>query len=170
MSRQRLKAVFLDTSFLITLTDRGRDNHDVAVQYYSHWFENGTKMFVSAICYAEYLSKADCLPAYILNSVEVVPFNAEAAAVVGAFMRKRDKANVPAGVRDALKDDVKILASAVSYGVSAIAHCDGNSMSKFIAQSRELLPDASNLMSILMADGFNLGTAELGAPELPFKS
>lgn len=167
MSRQRLKAVFLDTSFLVTLTDVGRDNHDVAVQYYSHWYENGTKMFVSAICYAEYLSKADCLPAYILNSVEVVPFNAEAAAVVGSFMRKRDRANAPTGARDALKDDVKILASAVSYGVSAIAHCDGNSMSKFIAQSRELLPDASNLMSILMADGFNIGAAKLGEPELP---
>jgi len=124
-------------------------------------------MFVSAICYAEYLSKAECLPPYVLNSIEVVPFNAEAAAIAGCFMRGRNKLSSPTGVRDALKDDVKILASAVAYGVSAIAHCDGNSMSRFIAQSHELLPEASNLTSILLADGFNMGTANLGAPELP---
>jgi len=168
MSKKPLKAVFLDTSFLITLTDSGRKDHDVAVKFFSFWFENRVKMFVSAICYAEYLTKAESLPGYILNAIEVVPFNAEAASLAGQFMRQKDKLHSPAGIRDALKDDVKIVASAIMYNVSALAHCDGNSMSKFISQAHEIIPDAKNLKSILIADGYDEGTASLGEPFLPF--
>lgn len=162
-----LRAVFLDTSFLITLTDDARTDHDVARKYFSYWYEGGTKMFVSAVCYAEFLSKADELPAFILNAAEIVSFNAEAAILAGKIKRNRLQIQVDGTPRDALKDDIKIIASACTAHASAIAHCDGNSMHRFICQAAATLPEAAHLKSILLADGFDVGTAEFADPELP---
>lgn len=161
-----LKAVFLDTSFLITLKGRERADHETAKKYFAYWYENSVKMFVSAICYAEYLAKDEDIPAAILNSVEIVSFNAEAAVIAGKLQRKGVQIHVDGVPRDALKDDIKIIASAATLKVAAIAHCDGNSMAKFIARAADVVPEVAHLKSILLAEGFNLGTAEFSDPEL----
>lgn len=166
MAKDTLRAVFLDTSFLITLTDANRADHAVARKYFAYWYESGVKMFVSAVCYAEYLAKADALAAFVLNAVEVVSFNAEAAALAGKIQRVRLQVQTDGVPRDALKDDIKIIASACTTHVAAIAHCDGSSMSKFIARASESISEARHLMSILLSEGFDAGTAEFAEPEL----
>ena len=166
MARDTLRAVFIDTSFLITLTDANRADHAVARKYFAYWYESGVKMFVSAVCYAEYLAKADALAAFVLNAVEVVSFNAEAAALAGKIHRARLRVQTDGVPRDALKDDIKIIASACTTHAAAIAHCDGSSMSKFIARAGESFSEAKHLRSILLSDGFDAGTAEFSEPEL----
>ena len=141
MAKDTLRAVFLDTSFLITLTDANRADHAVARKYFAYWYESGVKMFVSAVCYAEYLAKADALAAFVLNAVEVVSFNAEAAALAGKIHRARLQVQTDG----ALKDDIKIIASACTTHAAAIAHCDGSSKSKFIARAGESFSEAKHL-------------------------
>lgn len=166
------KYVFLDTSFLEALLNKTREEHRIAVLYFSSWIKNQILIGTSTICLAEYSVKAPELHP-IFQQIKIVPFNAEAARFTGELFR-RYKGTVTAqmkkdagyGKRDALKDDFKILAAATMFRASAIVHNDKNTMDLFVKKAIKELPQCRNMSSILLTDGYNAGLAKLGAPEL----
>lgn len=52
-------SVLLDTSFLISLSDKNRPNHEVAKQYYQHMIEQNITMYLSSIAVSEFSIKQD---------------------------------------------------------------------------------------------------------------
>lgn len=162
--------IFLDTSFLVSLCDATRATHETAKRYFRFWVESGTRLFVSAVVYAEYLAK-DELPQIVLNAVSVAPFDAKSANLAGRIMRQRllERVEKPDGmVRDAVKDDFKIIAHACEYGAGAIATDDAKTFPAFVQFASERFPEAAQLRSILLKDGFNSGIARCGQPEFDF--
>ncbi|OYQ34006.1 hypothetical protein CHU92_12265 [Flavobacterium cyanobacteriorum] len=68
------KSVLLDTSFVISLVDDSRVNHQKAVQFYKYFIENKIAMILSSIVTSEFCTKQDIadLP---LNNFKPLPFN-----------------------------------------------------------------------------------------------
>lgn len=159
--------VFLDTSFLVTLCDASRSEHDVAKRYFRFWVESGAKMIVSAIVYAEYIARAD-LPTIVLSSVSVAPFDAKSAMLAGRIMRQRllERQSRPVEVsRDALKDDFKIIAHACECGAGIIVTDDAKTFPVFVQFAADRFREVRNLRLVLLGDGFNEGVARSGQPE-----
>jgi predicted nucleic acid-binding protein len=59
--------VVLDTSFLITLADARRPNHEAARKYWQHFAENGLPVFLPTIVVSEFCIWQE-IPADILRS------------------------------------------------------------------------------------------------------
>ena len=101
--------VLVDTSYLITLAGKSRKHHDTARRYWRHFLENQIPIFLSTIVVSEFCIKQE-LPPEILRCCVVLPFNWEEALRAAKLDWKRLRpANTP---RDALKDDMKIIAQA----------------------------------------------------------
>lgn len=101
--------VVLDTSFLITLADKNRDRHQTARRYWQHFLENHIPIFLSTIVVSEFCIKQE-IPPEILRCCVMLPFNWDHAMKAAKLDRQRLR---PEGVaRDALKDDIKIIAQA----------------------------------------------------------
>ena len=101
--------VLLDTSYLITLAGASRAHHETARRYWRHFTENQIPMFLSTIVVSEFCVKQEIDP-QILRCCIVLPFNWDDAQRVALLDWKSHR---PPGVeRDALKDDIKIIAQA----------------------------------------------------------
>ncbi len=101
--------VLLDTGFLITLADKNRPHHQTARRYWRYFIENSIPIFLSAIVAAEFCVKQE-IPPEIVRCCVVLPFNWDDAQRAASLDWKRIR---PVGVeRDALKDDIKIIAQA----------------------------------------------------------
>lgn len=171
MSRVQ-KYVFLDTSFLDALLNKSREEHKTAVSYFSSWVKNKIVIGTSTICLSEYSVMASELHP-VFKKIKIVPFNVEAAIFTGElFRRYKNKTmeqiqkDAEQGVRDALKDDFKILAAATMFRASAIVHNDKNTMDLFVKKAINEVPECQGMSSILLSDGYNAGLAKLDVPEL----
>lgn len=71
MLRQPRQSVLIDTSFLITLFDNSRPNHEVAKKYYKYFIDNNIDMYLSAIVASEYEYKDSIDP--ILDTGNFIP-------------------------------------------------------------------------------------------------
>jgi predicted nucleic acid-binding protein len=142
--------VVLDTSFLVTLADPERVHHDAARKYWQHFLEEGTPVFLSVVVAAEFMLKQE-IPPDILRQCLVLPFNwtdARKAAELG-WQQSR-----PAGVvRDALKDDVKIIGQAAVADAALLITDDANSMYPYCEAFR--LAGKINFKAIKLNDGFD---------------
>lgn len=164
--------VFLDTSFLVTLCDAKRPNHETAKRYFRFWTETGATMVVSAIAYAEYLA-GDELPSLVTNAVSIAPFDAKTARMAGKIMKKRKADNAlksegdkDGASRDEKKDDFKIIAHACEYGAQAIVTEDAKTFPKYFRYAAEHFAEASRISLIQLKNGFNAGLARCTGPEL----
>ena len=143
----RIRSVLLDTSFLITLLDETRPNHDTAVSYLDCWIASGITLFVSTIVVAEYHVR-EPIPEEVMRHLRVVPFNLDhavlTASLVATWRSARNGSATPqtSGPRDAVKDDCKLFAQA------------------HIAESGLLAADdmgMESLVSLLRSQGHSLG-------------
>ncbi len=101
--------VLLDTSFLITLAGTNRPHHEVARRYWRHFLESQIPIFLSSIVVSEFCVKQE-IPPEIFRCCIVLPFNWDDAQRAAKLDWKRHR---PLGAqRDALKDDIKIIAQA----------------------------------------------------------
>ena len=143
--------VVVDTSFLITLADPTRVNHAIARRYWRHFSEQGLPIFLPTIVVSEFCIRQE-IPAEILRSCVVLPFNwddAIQAAKVDFSKIDRDGQS-----RQALKDDVKILAQAMVKDAALLITDDKNTLYKFamaLDSTRE-----SKVRPIKLDDGFDL--------------
>lgn len=159
--------ICLDTSFLITLCSRKRDNHDVAKRFFAFWMEHGIPMFLPTICYAEYLARETEVPAYLLNQMKLLPFDPESAVIAGEIERSRLSVDVGDTSRAALKDDVKIIANAAQNHVLGVVTEDEKSMVRYVHRAAETVSSVAGLKALTLSNGFDEGSAMFSDPELP---
>ena len=120
--------VLLDTSFLITLAGKNRPHHEAARRYWQHFIENQIPIFLSTIVVSEFCVKQEIDP-QILRCCVVLPFNWDDALQVARLDWKSLR---PPGVeRDALKDDIKIIAQAARMDVEFVITDDSESFFRY---------------------------------------
>lgn len=147
------EGVLLDTSFLISLVDRTRKHHGVAVQFFQFFGREGVPMFLSTIVAAEFHQKQPVtdLP---LDAMQVLPFNLVDAMMAAELDFERFKGT--AGVsRDALKDDLKLLGQAKAYDLEFVITEDATSLHKFCMKLHQDAGAALKTRAIKLEDGFD---------------
>jgi len=127
--------VLLDTSFLISFADPNRKHHAVAVQFFKYFAAEGIPMFLSTIVASEFHQKQRVtdLP---LDAVIVLPFNlidAMNAADLDFTLYK----GTQGVVRDALKDDFKLLGQVKAQDIAFVITEDEKSLYRFCRELRE---------------------------------
>jgi predicted nucleic acid-binding protein len=143
--------VVMDTSFLITLADPGRAHHQDARKYWRHFTEQAIPIFLPTIVVSEFYVKQE-IPPDILRACVVLPFNWDDAVKAAAL--DFSKADREGESRDALKDDVKIIAQAIVKDAAWIITDDTRSFFKF-AQGLTVTATAT-FRPIKLEDGFDL--------------
>lgn len=143
--------VVLDTSFLITLADPGRAHHEVARRYWWHFAEQALPVFLPTIVVSEFCIR-QAIPPDILRNCVVLPFNWDDAMKAAAL--DFSKVDREGESRDALKDDVKIIAQAIVKDAAWIITDDKRSFYKFAHQLTST--GKATFRPIKLEDGFEL--------------
>ena len=142
--------VLLDTSFLITLADKNRAHHEAARRYWQHFLENQIPIFLSAIVVSEFCIKQE-IPPEILRCCVVLPFNWDDAQRASRLDWKRHH---PVGVgRDALKDDIKIIAQASQADAEFVITDDNESFFRYCKTFKEA--GEVQFKAVKLEDGFD---------------
>jgi len=142
--------VLLDTSFLITLADKNRKHYETARRYWRHFLENQIPIFLSTIVVSEFCIKQE-IPADILRCCVVLPFNWEDAQKAAKLNWQRLR---PAGIeRDALKDDIKIIAQAAVADAEFAVTDDTESFYRYCRAFKDA--GEVNFKVIKLDDGFD---------------
>ncbi len=159
-------SVLLDTSFLISLVDRNRPNHEVAARYYKLSLEQQHPLYFSAIVAAEFAIKQPItdLP---LKNFRAIPFNIPhsiEAARLWNLLGKHDSSDNRAVVRD----DVKLMAQASHEAIPFILTEDAATLYKYCERLR--VSGGSNIRAIKLVDSFNPSAFRLdGQKDVPFE-
>ena len=140
----------LDTSFLITLAGANRSNHQAARRYWKHFLENQTPLFLSTIVVSEFSVKQTIGPE-ILRHCVVLPFNYQDALKSAELHKNRYAAS--GASRDALKDDLKLIAQAEIAQAEFLVTDDSDTMFKFIEHLRAA--GVVSIRAIKLEDGFD---------------
>lgn len=122
-------SVLLDTSYLISLVDKSRANHETAAQYYRLMLEDQVPMYFSAIAAAEFSIKQPItdLP---LKNFRPIPFNVPHAQVAGRLwnqLRSRDDG----AQRHVARDDLKLIAQACHDQIPFILTEDASTLHRY---------------------------------------
>lgn len=159
-------SILLDTSFLISLVDRNRPNHDTATHYYKFSLEQQIPLFFSAIVAAEFAIKQSIedLP---LKNFRTIPFNiphSKEAARIWNLLGRIDSGDNRAVVRD----DVKLMAQASHEAIPFILTEDAATLYKYCERLR--ISGKLNIRAIELAHGFDSSGLRLdGQKDLPFE-
>ncbi len=157
-----MSAFLVDTSFLITLADDSRPHHPEAMRYLRESVALGATLYLSAIVVSEFHAKQPItdLP---LRNFRVLPFNIDHAMMAGelATLLRRDAADS----RDAVKDDVKLLAQAVCTAIPYVLTEDERTLAKFARQLEA--SGRSAVKAVLLRDGFDAAWFNNGQRGLP---
>ncbi len=142
--------VLLDTSFLITPADTNRPNHQTARRYWRHFLENQIPIYLSSIVVSEFCIKQE-IPPDILRCCVVLPFNWDDAQRAAKLDWRRFRS--AAGGRDALKDDIKIIAQASQADAEFVITDDTESFYRYC----KTFKDAGEVLfkPIRLQDGFD---------------
>ena len=143
--------VLLDTSFLISLVDRNRPNHEIAAQYYKLLLQQQSPLYFSAIVAAE-LSIKQPITDFPLKIFRQIPFNiphAIEAAHLWNLLGGHDNGDN----RSVVRDDVKLMAQALHEDIPFILTEDVSTLYKYCERLRAL--HKLNIRAIKLADGFD---------------
>lgn len=148
-----MSTTLLDTSFLITLVDARRPNHEVAHKYYRQMLDDNVVMYFSTIVASEFAIKQPItdLP---LKNFRIVPFNivhsVEAAKLWNLIQRNLDEA------RHVIRDDVKLIAQASKESINFIITEDAGTLYKYCDRLR--IANIIQVCPIKLIDGFDSST------------
>lgn len=149
--------VLIDTSYLITLADKNRAHHEAARRYWQHFLENQIPIYLSTIVASEFCLKQE-IPQEILRCCVVLPFNWDDAQRAARLDWKRLR---PAGVeRDALKDDIKIIAQAAVRDAEFVITDDSESFFRYCRVFNEA--GEVQFKAVKLEDGFDRAFFENG--------
>ena len=146
-----MKAFLVDTSFLISLADPARPNHETAKSYLREALNRGVPLYLSAIAASEF-QVGQAVTDLPLRNFVVLPFNIDHAMTAGLLMR--DLQRDPADRRDVVKEDVKLIAQAICESVTYILTEDSRTLAKYVQRFNEAGQCA--IAVVLLADGFDL--------------
>jgi len=143
-------SVLLDTSFLISLVDSNRAHHAIAKQYYKYLLEQKIPLYFSAIVASEFAIKQPITDLELHNFIPL-PFNiphSMKAAALWNLLDGRDSGDN----RAVIKDDMKIIAQALSEKIPFILTDDAKTFYKYCERLR--LSNDLNIKAIKLEDGF----------------
>ena len=128
-------SVLVDTSFLITLADPTRKHHEAAKTYFRECLKANVPLYLSAIVASEFQVKQTVNDLPLRNFI-VLPFNIDHAMTAGLLMRTvvRDAGDE----RNAVKDDVKLIAQAVCESITHVLTEDEKTLAKYIQRLADL--------------------------------
>ncbi|MDO9269944.1 MAG: hypothetical protein Q7T96_12640 [Methylobacter sp.] len=144
-------SVLLDTSFLISLVDRNRPNHNIAVQYYKLLLEQKSPLYFSAIVAAE-ISIKQPITDFPLKNFRHIPFNIPhsiEAARIWNLLGGHDSGDN----RSVVRDDVKLIGQALHEKIPFIVTEDASTLYKYCDRLRS--SHKLNIRAIKLADGFD---------------
>lgn len=125
------ESVLLDTSFLITLADNSRPNHDTAKRYYREFIRRGVTMYLSTIVISEFQQVQPVTDLMVSGNYMPLPFNfedaiktAEVAFNLGGMDRRGEN-------RSNCKDDIKLIGQAEANGINLIITDDSGTLFRF---------------------------------------
>lgn len=154
--------VLLDTSFFITLAGSSRPHYEAARRYWQYFTENQIPIYLSTIVVSEFCVKQE-IPPEILRCCVVLPFNWTDAQFAAKLDWKRLR---PENVqRDALKDDIKIIAQGAVAEVEFALTDDSESFYQFC----QIFKTAGEIgfTAIRLEDGFDIAFFNGGQRQLP---
>lgn len=107
------KSVLLDTSFLISLVDTERTNHQNAKDYFKYFLDENYKLYLSTIVASEFLCKGSIedLPH---EQLRVLPFNFSHAERLPFLFSELKTSDI---TRIQVKDDYKIACQAQHHEI-----------------------------------------------------
>jgi hypothetical protein len=142
--------IVLDTSFLITLADPTRRNHDTARRFWREFAGRGIPVYLPTIVVSEFCIKQD-IPPEIRRACVVLPFNWDDAIQTA----KLDFSKAPRspGERIAIKDDAKIIAQGIVQNAGWIITDDADTLYKWAERIRT--DGKSEMRPIKLDDGFD---------------
>lgn len=126
--------VVLDTSYLISLADRQRENHEMARRYWRHFMDDGIPVYLPTIVVSEFYVRQQ-IPPDILRSCVVLPFNWDDATKTAALDFTQFTGRGESRV--AVKDDIKIIAQAAVCDAQCIISEDADTLLRFARQLKE---------------------------------
>lgn len=119
-----MKGALLDTSFLISLSNADRTDHLTAKRYFIEMINRGTAMYLSTIVISEFEVRQR-ISDLGLNQFIIVPFNIDHAIAAGSLVDAAKTVRSDGYGRDAIKDDVKLLAQCELLGIEHFLTGDG---------------------------------------------
>jgi len=129
-------SVLLDTSFLISLVDASRKNHNKAKEFYKYFIDNKIAMVLSAIVTSEFCIKQP-LTDLPLENFKPLPFNIPDSNHISYLFEEKFK-NVKNDIsRVSVKDDYKI-----------VSQCNFNKITYLITEDEALY----NMLNSLSLD------------------
>lgn len=159
LNKQKQLSVLIDTSYLITLLDKTRDNNQAALSYQKYFVEQKFELFLSTIVITEFHQKQDIKGVLELNVFNILPYNFEDARATGGIISRYYDL---VGIKDSFgnqnraqfKDDFKIIGQAKNNNVDFIITDDTRTLSKYI----ETLNNHKVIMTniIKLRDGFDI--------------
>lgn len=156
-----IDSVLLDTSFLITLADPQRKQHDSAKAYYREFIDRGIPMFLSTVVISEFQVRQSIQDLELRNFV-VLPFNVDHAMTCGQLIAANERDSSDDRVR--AKDDFKLIAQGLCEGISHLVTEDASSLVKYLA--RVSPQGQSRTRSLTLAGGFDPAVFENGQARL----
>ena len=144
------RGVVLDTSFFISLADKKRANHEAARKYWRFFLDQRVPMFLSTIVVSEFAIRQP-LPPEILKACIVLPFNFNEALKAAELDFQTHQG--PKESRQALKDDVKIIAQAAVLGAEYLVTDDAETLFRFATRCRK--EGKIDCGCIKLSDGFD---------------
>ena len=143
-------SILVDTSFLISLADPTRPHHEVAIQYFRKALAQGCPLYLSVIAATEF-QVGQAVTDLPLRNFHVLPFNIDHAMTAGNLMRvlQRDAGDN----RDAVKNDLKLLAQMVCESITHVLTEDRNTLAKYLVRLNKL--GQLTGIAILLEDGFD---------------
>lgn len=120
-----MQKVLFDTAFIIRLMNESDPLHDTIRECFQYCLDRGFLTITSAICISEYAIKAD--PCNIVEQIKVLPFTGATASTTGKINHGRDAGDQ----RDSVKDDYKIIATAIEQGCNFIVTTDARTLKKY---------------------------------------
>lgn len=161
-----MNGVLLDTSFLISFSDRSRDNHLVADEYYREFKRRGWTMYLSVIVASEFQVGQPIID-LPLSSFLVAPFNIDDAIECGELGKLALASRDEGDNRTRLKDDLKLIAQCKNQGISHFI-CEDEKLAAKYAKRLKHAGKAPGLPEvILLCKGFDEAVFNNG--QTPFK-
>ena len=156
-----MNSALLDTSFLITLANPARPQHEVAKQYFRECVRRQIPLYLSAIVISEFQVKQaiNDLP---LRNFSVLPFNVDHAMRCGILVRQLQRD--PTDDRVRVKDDYKLIAQCDCEGISHLFSEDQSTLVKYLGRAQA--PGSSATRAVLLKDGFDTSWFENGQYQL----
>ena len=157
-----MSAFLVDTSFLISLANPGRLNHEAALAYFREALRQGVSLYLSAIAASEFQVKLAVTDLPLRNFV-VLPFNIDHAMQAGLLMRQLQRDAVDD--RAVVKDDVKLIAQAICESITHLLTEDARTLVKYLERFNAAGECA--VQPILLKNGFDSAWFSNGQRNLP---